>query len=194
MKSDLLHKIHWIRHCPIHTLTRPSAKHFFSDPTHLVQTALNSLTLTNPSLAYDPENKIIFRRPDTTSKSKVAIVSGGGSGHEPAFAGYVGKGFLDASAAGTIFASPSAEQIRKAVMDCVDNEKGVLIIPMNYTGDVLNFGMATEKARAAGIKTEFFAINDDVGVGKKKGGKVGRRGISGGILILKIVSALAEAG
>lgn len=121
-------------------------------------------------------------------------MSGGGSGHEPAFAGYVGKGFLDASAAGTIFASPSAEQIRKAVMDCVDNEKGVLIIPMNYTGDVLNFGMATEKARAAGIKTEFFAINDDVGVGKKKGGKVGRRGISGGILILKIVSALAEAG
>ncbi|GKZ22901.1 hypothetical protein AbraIFM66951_009351 [Aspergillus brasiliensis] len=169
-------------------------KHFFSDPTHLVQTALNSLTLTNPSLAYDPENKIIFRRPDTTTKSKVAIVSGGGSGHEPAFAGYVGKGFLDASAAGTIFASPSAEQIRKAVMDCVDHEKGVLIIPMNYTGDVLNFGMATEKARAAGIKTEFFAINDDVGVGKKKGGKVGRRGISGGILILKIVSALAEAG
>ncbi|PYH93689.1 dihydroxyacetone kinase [Aspergillus ellipticus CBS 707.79] len=169
-------------------------KHFFADPTHLVQTALHSLTLTNPSLAYDPENKIIFRRPDAATKSKVAIVSGGGSGHEPAFAGLVGKGFLDASAAGTIFASPSAEQIRKAVMDCIDHEKGVLIIPMNYTGDVLNFGMATEKARAAGIKTEFFAINDDVGVGKKKGGKVGRRGIGGGILILKIVSALAEAG
>ncbi|RAK99481.1 putative dihydroxyacetone kinase (DakA) [Aspergillus ibericus CBS 121593] len=169
-------------------------KHFFSDPTHLVQTALHSLTLTNPSLAYDPENKIIFRRPDAASQSKVAIISGGGSGHEPAFAGLVGKGFLDASAAGTIFASPSAEQIRKAIMDCVDHEKGVLVIPMNYTGDVLNFGMATEKARAAGIKSEFFAINDDVGVGKKKGGKVGRRGIAGGILILKIVSALAEAG
>ena len=101
---------------------------------------------------------------------------------------------LDASVAGTIFASPSAEQIRKGAMDCVDNEKGVLIIPMNYTGDVLNFGMATEKSRAAGIKTEFFAINDDAGVGKKKGGKVGRRGIGGGILVLKIVGALAEAG
>ncbi|KAA8652611.1 hypothetical protein EYZ11_003733 [Aspergillus tanneri] len=169
-------------------------KHFFSDPNHLVLTALHSLTLTNPSLAFDPENKIIFRRPDATTKSKVAIVSGGGSGHEPAFAGYVGKGLLDASAAGTIFASPAAEQVRKAAIDCVDNEKGVLIIPMNYTGDVLNFGMAAEKARAAGIKTEFFAINDDVGVGKKKGGKVGRRGIGGGILILKIVGALAEAG
>ncbi|RAL14628.1 putative dihydroxyacetone kinase (DakA) [Aspergillus homomorphus CBS 101889] len=169
-------------------------KHFFSDPTHLVQTALHSLTLTNPSLAFDADNKIIFRRPDANAKPKVAIVSGGGSGHEPAFAGYVGKGFLDASAAGTIFASPSAEQIRKAVMDCVSHDKGVLIIPMNYTGDVLNFGMATEKSRAAGIKTEFFAINDDVGVGKQKGGKVGRRGIGGGILILKAVGALAEAG
>ncbi|PYI16343.1 dihydroxyacetone kinase [Aspergillus japonicus CBS 114.51] len=169
-------------------------KHFFSDPTHLVQTALHSLTLTNPSVAFDPENKIIFRRPNVNSKPKVAIISGGGSGHEPAFAGFVGKGFLDASAAGTIFASPSAEQIRKAVMECVNSDQGVLIIPMNYTGDVLNFGMATEKSRAAGIKTEFFAINDDVGVGKKKGGKVGRRGIGGGVLILKAVGALAEAG
>lgn len=79
-------------------------------------------------------------------------------------------------------------------MNCVHNENGVLIIPMNYTGDVLNFGMATEKSRAAGIKTEFFAVNDDVGVGRRKGGKVGRRGISGGILVLKIVGALAEAG
>lgn len=152
------------------------------------------MTLTNPSLAFDPENKIIFRRPDSLKKKKVAIVSGGGSGHEPAFAGFVGQGFLDASVAGTIFASPSAVQIRKAALDCVDNEQGVLIIPMNYTGDVLNFGMAAEKARAAGIKTEFFAINDDAGVGKKKGGKVGRRGIGGGILVLKIVSALAETG
>jgi dihydroxyacetone kinase len=127
-------------------------------------------------------------------KGKVAIISGGGSGHEPAFAGFVGQGLLDASAAGTIFASPNAEQIRIAAMERVNNEQGVLIIPMNYTGDVLNFGMAAEKSRAAGIKTEFFAINDDAGVGKTKGGKVGRRGIGGGVLILKIVGALAEAG
>lgn len=159
-----------------------------------MHTALNSLTLTNPSLAFDPDHKVVFRRPDVVKKGKVAIVSGGGSGHEPAFAGYVGQGLLDASAAGTIFASPSAEQIRVAAMERVNNEEGVLIIPMNYTGDVLNFGMATEKSRAGGVKTEFFAINDDVGVGKLKGGKVGRRGISGGIFILKIVGALAEAG
>ena len=174
-------------------LTAP-AKHFFSDPAHLVNPALHSLTITNPSLAYDPAHKVIFRRPNPSAKSKVAIVSGGGSGHEPAFAGLVGKGLLDAGVAGTIFASPSAEQIREGVMNCVDNEKGVLIIPMNYTGDVLNFGMATEKARAAGIQTEFYAVNDDAGVGKKKGGKVGRRGIAGGILVLKMVSALAEEG
>lgn len=101
---------------------------------------------------------------------------------------------MTASVAGTIFASPSAEQVRRAAMECVNTEKGVLIIMMNYTGDVLNFGMAAEKAKAAGIKTEFFAIGDDVGVGRTKGGKVGRRGIGGGILVLKIVGALAETG
>ncbi|KAJ5177719.1 Dihydroxyacetone kinase [Penicillium coprophilum] len=170
-------------------------KHFFTDPNHLVLTALNSLTITNPSLALDRQNKIIFRRPDAPRRAnKVSIVTGGGSGHEPAFAGFVGHGLCDASVAGTIFASPSAEQIRRAVIDRVPTENGVLIIPMNYTGDVLNFGMATEKSRVAGIKTEFFAINDDVGVGRVKGGKVGRRGIGGGVLILKMVGALAEAG
>lgn len=169
-------------------------KHFFSDPTHLVHTALNSLTLTNPSLALDHEHKVIFRRPEAVKKGKVAIVTGGGSGHEPAFGGYVGQGLCDASVAGTIFASPSAEQIRIAAMERVNHENGVLIIPMNYTGDVLNFGMATEKSRAAGISTQFFAMNDDVGVGKLKGGKVGRRGIGGGIFTLKIVGALAELG
>ncbi|KAJ5160100.1 Dihydroxyacetone kinase 1 [Penicillium canariense] len=170
-------------------------KHFFSDPNHLVLTALRSLTLTNPSLALDAQNKIVFRRPDAPRKpGKVSIVTGGGSGHEPAFAGFVGKGLCDASVAGTIFASPSAEQIRRAAIDRVPTDSGVLILPNNYTGDVLNFGMAAEKCRAAGIRTEFFAINDDVGVGREKGGKVGRRGIGGGVLILKMTGALAEAG
>ncbi|KAJ5098577.1 Dihydroxyacetone kinase 1 [Penicillium argentinense] len=170
-------------------------KHFFSDPNHLVLTALNSLTLTNPSLALDRENKIVFKRPDVPrKKNKVSIVTGGGSGHEPAFAGFVGHGLCDAAVAGTIFASPSAEQIRRTAIDRVPTDEGVLIIPNNYTGDVLNFGMATEKCRAAGIKTEFFAMADDVGVGRQKSGKVGRRGIGGGILILKLVGALAEAG
>lgn len=121
-------------------------------------------------------------------------MTGGGSGHEPAFAGFVGHGLCDAAVAGTIFASPAAEQISRACIDRVPNDSGVLIIPNNYTGDVLHFGMATEKCRAAGIKTEFFAMNDDVGVGRTKSGKVGRRGIGGAALLLKLTGALAEAG
>ncbi|KAK5078555.1 dihydroxyacetone kinase Dak1 [Lithohypha guttulata] len=169
-------------------------KHFFEDATVLVHSALNSLTLTNPSLAFDKENKIIYRRPTKDAEVKVSMISGGGSGHEPGFAGFVGKGLLTASVAGTIFASPSAEQVRRAVLTRVPTEKGVLVITMNYTGDVLNFGMAAEKAKAGGVATEFYAIGDDVGVGRAKGGKVGRRGIGGGILLLKICGALAEAG
>lgn len=79
-------------------------------------------------------------------------------------------------------------------MERVETSKGVLIITVNYTGDVLNFGMAAEKAKAVGVKTEFFSIGDDVGVGRTKGGKVGRRGIAGSILVLKIIGALAESG
>ena len=171
-------------------------KHFFNDPNHLVNTALHSLTITNPSLAFDAPNKIIYRRPtkQNDSNAKVSIISGGGSGHEPGFAGFVGKGLLTASVAGTIFASPSAEQVRRAVLTRVPTDKGVLVITMNYTGDVLNFGMAAEKAKAGGVDTEFFAIGDDAGVGRSKGGKVGRRGIGGGILVLKCVGALAEMG
>ncbi|KAJ6145847.1 dihydroxyacetone kinase Dak1 [Penicillium chermesinum] len=170
------------------------SKHFFSDAGYLGLSALNSYTLTNPSLGFDPENKVVFRRDTDTRKPKVSIVTGGGSGHEPAFAGFVGHGVCDAAIAGTIFASPSTEQIRNAVLDRVPTEKGVLVIPMNYTGDVLNFGVAVEKANAAGVRAEFFVMGDDVSVGRKKGGKVGRRGIAGSVLIIKLAGALAEAG
>jgi len=124
----------------------------------------------------------------------VSIISGGGSGHEPGIAGFVGKGLLTASVAGTIFASPSAEQVRRALLTRIPTEKGVLVITMNYTGDVLNFGVAAEKAKAGGVPTEFFAVGDDVGVGRAKGGKVGRRGIGGVIMVLKCCGALAELG
>ncbi|RMZ85546.1 hypothetical protein DV737_g555, partial [Chaetothyriales sp. CBS 132003] len=171
-------------------------KHFFSDPTHLVISSLRSLTITNPSLAFDEPNKIVYRcaTPELTDKPKVSIISGGGSGHEPGMAGFVGKGMLTAGVAGTIFASPSAEQVRRAVLSRVPTEKGVLVVTMNYTGDVLNFGMAVEKARASGVKTEFLAVSDDVGVGRAKSGKVGRRGIAGSVLVLKVIGAAAELG
>jgi dihydroxyacetone kinase len=169
-----------------------AAKHFINDPTHLVNTALQALTITNPSVALDVENKIVYRRPGHAPQ--VSIISGGGSGHEPSFGAFVGDGLLSAAVAGTIFASPSAEQIRKAIMSRVDHEKGILVTVMNYTGDVLNFGMGVEKAKAEGLNVKMLVVGDDVGVGRKKAGKVGRRGIAGTVLVHKISGALAATG
>lgn len=171
-----------------------SSKHFLNDPSHLVTTALRSLTLTNPSLALDPANKIVYRRPDQNAPSQVSMVSGGGAGHEPSFAAMVGKGMLAAAVSGTIFASPSSEQIRAGLESRVDTEQGVLVTVMNYTGDVLNFGVAVEKARASGVKIEMVVVRDDVGVGRAMSGKVGRRGIAGTVLVNKIAGALAARG
>ncbi|KAK3359729.1 Dak1 domain-containing protein [Lasiosphaeria hispida] len=185
-----------------------SAKHFINDPIHLVNTALHAVTLTNPSLALDPINKIVYIRPgsghhNASQKQQVSLISGGGSGHEPSFAAMVGQGLLSAAVAGTIFASPSAEQVRAAIMARVDNNEpgegngrpgGVLVTVMNYTGDVLNFGVAVEKARAADVNVEMVVVGDDVGVGRAKAGKVGRRGIAGTVLVHKISGALAAQG
>ncbi|THX60736.1 dihydroxyacetone kinase [Aureobasidium pullulans] len=174
----------------------PAAKHFINDPNHLVLTALRSITLANPSVALDAENKIIFRRGDAGlyKQSQVSVVSGGGAGHEPSFAAFVGPGILSGAISGTIFASPSAEQIRRCLLGRVDSAKGILVIVMNYTGDVLNFGMGVEKARATGVDIEMLVVGDDAGVPRSKGGKVGRRGIAGTVLVQKIAGALAAAG
>lgn len=173
-----------------------AAKHYLTDPTHTVFTSLRSLTLTNPSVLFDETNKIIYRNPASNSNPKnVSVVSGGGSGHEPGFAGFVGEGVLTACVAGTVFASPGAEQIRACLQHCLpDESQGVLVIATNYTGDVLNFGMGVEKARASGKQVEMVVVGDDVGVGRAKSGKVGRRGLSGTALVVKICGALAEKG
>ncbi|KAF5677466.1 dihydroxyacetone kinase [Fusarium circinatum] len=152
--------------------------HFFDNATELVACALDSQSLTNPSLKVDYVNKIVYR--NHVNADHVAVISGGGSGHEPAFTCLVGQGFLTASVAGTIFASPSTEQILNAIVRCSETSKGVLAIVMNYTGDVLNFGVAVEKARTMGIDV------DMVVVGRSKGGKVGRRGIAGTVLVQKM--------
>lgn len=169
-----------------------TAKHFINDPTHLVNTALLSIPHTNPAVQCDIDNKIIYVK--ATPSPQVSIISGGGSGHEPSFASFVGAGLLSGAVAGTIFASPSAEQVRRGILHRVDKSKGVLVIVMNYTGDVLNFGMAVEKARASGIEVDMVVVGDDVGVGREKGGKVGRRGIAGTCLVHKISGALAAKG
>lgn len=107
----------------------------------------------------------------------------------------MGQGALTACVAGTVFASPSAQQVRTCLSQRLPAEtQGIVVVVTNYTGDVLNFGMGIEKARAMGKKVEMVVVADDVGVGRAKGGKVGRRGLSGTALVVKICGALAEAG
>jgi dihydroxyacetone kinase len=113
------------------------------------------------------------------------------------FAGFVGPSFLSCSVSGNIFASPTAAQIFAAIQLCQPPNapsKGTLVVCGNYTGDILNAGLAITRATAAGYKVRFIPISDDVAVGKKKGGKVGRRGLSGHVVGLKIACALANQG
>ncbi len=126
------------------------------------------------------------------SKGKVALVSGGGSGHEPAHGGYVGKGMLDAAIAGAVFTSPTPDQVYEAIK-AADGGKGVLLIIKNYTGDVMNFEMAADLARDEGIEVEQVITADDVAV-ENSTWTVGRRGIAGTILVHKVAGACAEAG
>jgi len=113
-----------------------AAKHFINDPTALVLSALQAIPYTNPHCAVDIENKIVYLR--QPASSQVNVVSGGGAGHEPSFSAFVGPGLLSAAVSGTIFASPSAEQVRRCLFERVDSAKGVLVVVMNYTGDVLS--------------------------------------------------------
>lgn len=126
------------------------------------------------------------------NENKVAIISGGGSGHEPSFGGYVGKGMLDGVIAGAIYTSPAADSIYEAIK-AVATQKGVLMIPMNYTGDIMNFEMAAEMAEMEGIKTDMVVTNDDVAVDNSLY-TVGRRGVAGTVFVHKIAGAMAETG
>jgi phosphoenolpyruvate---glycerone phosphotransferase subunit DhaK len=125
-------------------------------------------------------------------EDKVAIVSGGGSGHLPLFMGYVGKGLLDGCAVGGVFQSPSVNQIYDITKE-VDSGKGVIYIYGNYTGDIMNFEMSSEMADADGIKTAHVVGNDDV-ASSPKGEEQKRRGVAGIFFIYKIAGAAAEAG
>jgi dihydroxyacetone kinase-like protein len=125
-------------------------------------------------------------------EGKVALVSGGGSGHEPAHGGYVGEGMLDGAVAGAVFTSPTPDQIYEAIK-AVATDKGVLCIVKNYTGDIMNFEMAIDMAKDEGIKADYVVVNDDVAV-KDSLYTTGRRGVAGTILVHKIAGALAEKG
>lgn len=125
-------------------------------------------------------------------EGKVALISGGGSGHEPAHGGYVGKGMLDAAVAGAVFTSPTPDQVYEGIK-AVATDKGVLMVIKNYTGDVMNFEMAGEMAEADGIAVKQVVVNDDVAV-KDSLYTVGRRGVAGTVFVHKIAGALAETG
>ena len=125
-------------------------------------------------------------------EGKVALVSGGGSGHEPAHAGYVGCGMLDAAVPGAVFTSPTPDQVYEAIK-AVATDKGVLMIIKNYTGDVMNFEMAADMARDEGITVDEVIVNDDVAVDGSLY-TVGRRGVAGTVFVHKITGAKAETG
>ncbi len=125
-------------------------------------------------------------------EGKVALISGGGSGHEPAHGGYVGKGMLDAAVAGAVFTSPSPDPILEGIK-AIATDKGVLMIIKNYTGDVMNFEMAGEMAEMEGITVKQVVVNDDVAV-KDSLYTVGRRGVAGTVFVHKIAGAKAETG
>ena len=126
------------------------------------------------------------------SEGKVALISGGGSGHEPAHGGYVGKGMLDGAVAGAVFTSPTPDQVYEAIK-AANGGKGVLLVIKNYTGDVMNFEMAADMAADEGIEVEKVVVADDVAV-ENSTWTTGRRGIAGTVFVHKIAGACAEAG
>ena len=134
-----------------------------------------------------PHIKVIVRK--DWDKSKVALVSGGGSGHEPAHAGFVGQGMLTAAVCGEVFASPSVDAVLAGIL-AVTGKPGCLLIVKNYTGDRLNFGLAAERARAFGHKVSMVIVNDDVALPEL----AQPRGVAGTLFVHKIAGALAEAG
>ncbi|KAK7533479.1 dihydroxyacetone kinase [Phyllosticta citricarpa] len=166
-----------------------STKHFFPDSHGIVVKALNSMVARNPHLEHDEANRVVFSK--THPPSKVSVISGGGSGHEPAWAGYVGDGMLAASVSGDVFASPSTKQIMAGIGH-VPSDAGVILCITNYTGDRLHFGLAREKAHAAGQKIAQIPMAEDVALGRKQTELVGRRGLAGNLLLLKLLGAAAE--
>lgn len=150
---------------------------------------LAGMAAVNPEVCYDREGEVIYRRKKT---EKVGIVSGGGSGHEPAHAGYVGMGMLDAAVAGNVFASPDPARILNGI-EHADSGRGVLLVIKNYSGDIMNFEMAADLAADMDIPVRSVVVRDDVAV-KESTYSTGRRGIAGTVFVHKIAGARAEAG
>lgn len=166
-------------------------KKFINKPENVENEMLDGIMKMHPEYVKRLDGFDVIVRKEK-KKDKVALVSGGGSGHEPAHAGYVGYGMLDAAVAGPVFTSPTPDQIYEAIK-AVDDGKGTLLIIKNYTGDVMNFDMAADMAGMEDIKVEQVIVNDDVAV-KDSLYTTGRRGVAGTVFVHKIAGAAAEEG
>ena len=169
-----------------------TAKKFINAPADVVRESLTGLGLAHADLLrVDLDDQLVLRK-DAPVSGKVALISGGGSGHEPLHGGFVGKGMLDAACPGEIFTSPVPDQMLAATK-AVDGGAGVIHIVKNYTGDVMNFQLAAELAEDEGISVESVLTNDDVAV-EDSTWTAGRRGVGVTVLLEKIAGAKAEAG
>ena len=167
-------------------------KKIINNPSDFVEESIQGLVVSHPNIySFATDNERVIKR-TVKAKNKVGIVSGGGSGHLPVFTGYVGKGMLDACAVGSVFASPSVDQIASAIRNG-DNGNGVLCVLGNYGGDVMNFEMACEIVKDEGIETKTIIVSDDIASASSEE-KLKRRGIAGLILAFKIAGATAEKG
>ena len=166
-------------------------KKLINSPDNLIAEALAGIDAADSNVRVDHENRVIFRA-EPTREGKVAVISGGGSGHEPLHGGFVGLGMLDAACAGQVFTSPTPDQILTATLG-TDADAGVLHIVKNYTGDVMNFEMAAELAADSGVRTATVVVADDVAV-QDSLYTAGRRGVGLTVLLEKIVGAAAEEG
>ncbi|PTK45834.1 dihydroxyacetone kinase, partial [Staphylococcus nepalensis] len=161
-------------------------KKLIQDKTTILSDMLEGLALSNPEQTVISETVVVRKE---KKQQGVALVSGGGSGHEPAHAGYVAQGMLDAAVCGEIFTSPTPDKILEAIK-AVDNGDGVLLIIKNYAGDVMNFEMAQEMAEMEGIKVGKVIVRDDIAVEDKEM----RRGVAGTVFVHKFAGYLAEQG
>jgi dihydroxyacetone kinase len=168
-------------------------KKLINRPQDVVEEMIQGLVAINPGLRRLPSHTVIVRADaDEARDRQVALISGGGSGHEPAHAGYVGSGMLSAAVAGDVFTSPSPDAVLAAIR-AVTGPKGAVLIVKNYTGDRLNFGLAAEVARSEGIPIEIVIVAEDVALAESTE-IAGRRGIAGTVFVHKVAGAAAAAG
>lgn len=165
-------------------------KKIMNTPETFVYDMCHGLAAAHPELEFVEKYKVVKKK--DINDNKVSLISGGGSGHEPAHAGFVGKGMLDAAVCGDVFASPSQVQVYNAIKACA-TDKGVLLIVKNYSGDCMNFNNAMSDAQDYGIKVDAVYVNDDIAV-KDSLYTVGRRGVAGTVLVHKCAGAAAEQG